>query len=62
MLEILARKASDLVLPEEFWKMVSEMTFEKSESSPAMSSDQEELLATSLGMRYRDYMDFREWI
>ena len=42
--------------------MVSEMTFEEPESSPAMSSDQEELFATSLGMRCRDYMDFREWI
>lgn len=62
MLEILAGKASDLVLPEVFWKMVSETTFEESESSPAMSPDQEELLAKSLAMRCKDYMNSREWI
>ncbi|EYE94209.1 uncharacterized protein EURHEDRAFT_98253 [Aspergillus ruber CBS 135680] len=51
MLKILARKSLDLVLPEAFKKMVSEITFGESKLSPAISPDQEKMLAMS---RQRD--------
>lgn len=38
-LEILAKKASDIVLPEVFWKMVTDTTFQESESSPQYPSE-----------------------
>lgn len=59
MLESLARKASNIMLPEVFWKMVSETTFEQFDPSPAMSPEQEELNGTFLALRCKEYMDSR---
>lgn len=55
MLEILARNAADFKLPEIFWQTIPDMTFEDSDSSPAMSSADEETHGVAMANRCIEY-------